>query len=268
MVAASAVLSESASGQDRLGSERQDLRALARDSWYVVTSPARADRGAVVPTLAALGAIAVTVPFDSSIYAWMQRHPDAPLMQMLTPIREDFGIPFYELGSVLYLLPISGALYTAGRLAEDAALRDAGVGCAASVLVSSAFRVVIQLTVTRDRPRQSLDPGHVSLPWRRRWKGASFPSGHVANPMACASFLDHRFSLGAAEPVMYGAVGGIGLARVADAQHWASDVIAGAAMGFAIGRAVAARQHRRIDAGERAGPRVGPARLPILSLTF
>jgi membrane-associated phospholipid phosphatase len=261
------IVSEAAAGQDRLGSERQDLRALGRDSWYVFTAPARADRGALLPTLGVLGATALAIPFDSSMYAWMQRNPDAVLMKALTPFREKYRLPFYELGSALYLVPISGALYASGRLSDNAKLRDAGLGCATSVLVSSAFRVVVQLSVSRERPRQSLDAGHWSPPWRKRWKGASFPSGHVANPAACASFLDHRFSLGAAEPVMYGTVTAIGFTRIADGQHWASDVVAGAAMGFAIGRAVAGRQHRRIDDAE-GNPRIGPARIPVLSLTF
>ena len=248
-------------------SERQDLRALGRDSWFVFTSPARADHGAVLPTLAVTGATVVTVPIDSSTYAWMVAHPRAPVMRAVAPFRENFGVPLYELGSALYLIPISGALYTAGRVADDAELRDAGIGCATSVLVSSAFRVVLQLTITRERPRQSLDPGHVSLPWRRKWQGASFPSGHVANPAACASFVSHRFSIGAAEPIMYGVVGAIGLGRIADGQHWPSDVVAGAAMGFAIGKAVAERHHRRLEDSGVSG-RIAPTHIPILRVSF
>ena len=257
-----------ASAQRTRTSEREDLRVLGRDGWFVITSPARVNARAVVPIVAAVGATVATVPFDSSVYAWMKRHPRAPLMRAISPIREDYAVPFYELGSALYLMPISGALYLAGRLGKEPRLRDAGLGCAASVLASSALRVVVQLSVSRERPRQSVSAGHLSPFWQRRWKGASFPSGHVANPMACATFLEQRFALGVAEPALYGTVAMIGLGRVADGQHWPSDVVAGAAIGFAIGRAVAARQHHRIDDANAAGARLAPIQIPVLSVTF
>ena len=85
--------------------------------------------------------------------------------------------------------------------------------------------------------------------------------------MACASFLEQRFSLGIAEPALYATVGAIGMGRIADGQHWPSDVVAGAAMGFAIGKAVATRQHRRMEDARAVGARA-PIRIPVLSVTF
>ena len=255
--------------QSGLGSEREDVRALRGDIWHVITSPVRADRDAVAPTVAALGAIAIAVPFDSSIYAWMRANPRAPLMRAVAPVRENFRIPIYELGSALYLIPISTALYTAGRLTDERNVRDAGVGCMAAEVSSSALRVLIQLAVNRDRPRESLDPHHVSPFWKPRFKGHSFPSGHVANPMACASFVAHRFDLGAAEPAMFVYVTALALARIADGQHWASDVIGGAAMGFAIGKALADRQQQRRSGDGIATPRRDPAvSIPVWSYNF
>jgi membrane-associated phospholipid phosphatase len=63
--------------------------------------------------------------------------------------------------------------------------------------------------------------------------------------MSCASFLGHRFSLGVAEPLPYMYSTAIGLGRMADGRHWFSDTMAGALMGFAIGRTVANRQLAR-----------------------
>lgn len=257
-----------AGAQSELGTEREDLRALRGDIWHVITSPVRADRDAVVPALGVAGAIAIAVPFDSSIYAWMLANPRAPLMRAIAPVRENFRYPIYELGSALYLIPISGALYTAGRLADERNLRDAGIGCMAAEVSSSALRVLIQLAVNRDRPRESLSPFKVSPFWSRRSKGHSFPSGHVANPAACGSFVAHRFDLGVAEPAIVVYVTALALSRIADGQHWASDVIGGAAMGFAIGKALADRQHQRRSADGITNRRAPAVSIPVWSYSF
>lgn len=67
--------------------------------------------------------------------------------------------------------------------------------------------------------------------------------------MACAWFLSHRYSVGIGAPIMYAYASAIGLGRMADGWHWASDVVAGAAVGFAIGSLVADRQLTRTTGG-------------------
>ena len=221
-----------------------------------------------MPALGAAAAVALAAPFDSSVYAWMTSHPDAPLMRAIAPVRETFRAPFYELGSALYLIPISGALYAGGRLGDERNVRDAGLGCFAAEVSSSAIRVLIQLTVNRDRPRESADAGHIAPTWTRRYKGFSFPSGHVANPAACASFVSNRFELGVAEPAMGVYVGALMLARIADGQHWGSDVVAGAAMGYAIGKALADRQEQRMRSTVNPVPRRAPLNVPLWTWVF
>jgi membrane-associated phospholipid phosphatase len=129
---------------------------------------------------------------------------------------------------------------------------------------------VIYLSVARARPRISPSATRMSVPGKSSWDWHSFLSGHIANSMACAAFLGRRFSLGPLEPAMYVYVTAIGLGRLADGRHWASDTIAGAVMGFAIGTAIAERQEARNAA--RAASRAAPAaaQIPIIrwSITF
>jgi membrane-associated phospholipid phosphatase len=140
---------------------------------------------------------------------------------------------------------MAGILYTTGRLTKNADLRDAGLGCAAGHLSSAGLRDVIYALVSRARPRITPEPYHIALPGTKNWDMHSFLSGHIANSMSCASFLGHRFSLGAAEPLPYMYSAAIGLGRMADGRHWFSDTMAGALMGFAIGRTVANRELAR-----------------------
>src|SRR5207249_11148857 len=89
------------------------------------------------------------------------------------------------------------------------------------------------------------------------WFKQSFFSGHIANSMACASFLSHRYSLGLVEPFAFAYSTAIGIGRMADGEHWASDTMTGAVVGFAIGKAIADRQLRRVASTTVVAPAAG-----------
>lgn len=255
--------------QTRLGPERADVRHFGGDIWSIVTSPVHADHRAVVPLLAAGGSIVAAAAFgDSAIYVWMTTHPNAEVVRLLHPIREGGRLPLYELGSGQYLLPLSAVLYTAGRLGHSVSLRDAGLGCAAGHLSSAMLREVIYRLVSRARPRITPDPDEIRFPGSSNWDNHSFLSGHASNSMACASFMTHRFSLGVAEPAMYGYVGAIGLGRMLDGRHWFSDTMAGAMMGFAIGKGIADRQLHRNGAFTPVDATSARSTIPLVQWTI
>jgi membrane-associated phospholipid phosphatase len=243
-----------ARAQGTLGSERRDLSSLRGDVWATLTSPARIDRRDVAPIGVAAAIIIGTVPFDSSIRAWMVTHPRSPVMRLIDPFREHRSPPLDGLGSWPYLAPLYVTMYATGRLSHSAPLRDAGLGCAAAHVSSIAIREIIYLGVSRVRPDSTANPRRISVPGARDWTDHSFLSGHIANSMACASFVAHRFDAGLGAPAMYVYASAIGAGRMADGWHWPSDTIAGGVLGYAIGKFVAGRQLVRA-AGGSAGPR-------------
>lgn len=66
----------------------------------------------------------------------------------------------------------------------------------------------------------------------------SFPSGHMALAFAAATYFDIRYGQQYQPyvPVMYGLAALTGLARVEAKKHYAQDVLAGAAIGYAVAR--------------------------------
>jgi membrane-associated phospholipid phosphatase len=254
--------------QTGVGPERRDIATFTGDIWGVWTSPARFDGRDAVATAATIAAFALTTRFDSATRVWMTTHERTAVMRMLSPIREGARVPAYELGSGQYLLPVSGALYIGGRLSHSVDVRDAGLGCAAGHLASLGIRAVTYRLVARARPRITPNPFNVGVPGSHDWFWHSFFSGHIANSMACASFLGHRYSLGPLEAIPYTYASVIGLGRMADGEHWASDTILGAMVGFAIGREIAARQLERKTAAvvpSTPSPRV---LIPIATISF
>jgi len=263
-----------------LGPEWRDAQNFGGDIREVMLSPLHADHRDIAPVGAALGAVALTSRLDSAIYHWMTTHDRSAVMRLINPVREGAKINVFEAGSGQYLLPLSGALYVSGRLSRSADLRDAGLGCAAGHLTSLGLRLLTYGGIRRDRPRVTSSPSHVGIPGTRvfhiaipgtaEWNEQSFFSGHIANSMACASFISHRYSLGIVEPVAFAYSGAIGLGRMADGEHWASDTMTGAIVGFAIGKALADRQLVRKASAATNGAlaaRRGP-RIPLLRWSF
>jgi hypothetical protein len=81
---------------------------------------------------------------------------------------------------------------------------------------------VTKYSVHRERPNQG---DHFS-----------FPSGHTSSAFATATSLTYAYGWRAAVPAYSMAVW-TGLSRIADDNHWLSDVVAGAFLGFIFGRA-------------------------------
>jgi len=228
-----------------LGPERDDIRHFGGDVWGVLTAPVHVTSRDGLVAAGAMGVVSLLGMRDSAVWVWMNNHPKTAVMRVLRPIREEWRFPLYELGSGQYILPLSAVLYTSGRMAHNADLRDAGLGCATGHLVSAGIRDIIYALVSRARPRITPEPYHISFPGTKNWDQHSFISGHISNSMACASFISHRYSLGALEALPYMYSSAIGLGRMADGRHWLSDTMTGALVGFAIGRTVANRQLQR-----------------------
>ena len=86
---------------------------------------------------------------------------------------------------------------------------------------------------------------------------ASFPSGHTTQAFAVASVIAAHDGRLWVSVVSYGIAGSVGLARIHEDAHWASDVLAGAILGTVVGNAVVkvnGRMRERISGPEAAGP--------------
>ena len=223
------------------------LRDAGADAWFIVRSPLSATGGDLATAgMIALGSAGLAVFADEPLHQWI--HTDPLPVRLLAPFRE--SSPISIVGRTwFFLLPLSAALYGAGHMFDSTDLRDAGLGCFTSNLTTTLTRTSLTHLVNRARPGVHEGAFQFELfafgPWERR----SFPGGHASNVMSCASYFNHRFDLGLAGPPIWAIASGVGLARMADDAHWASDTFIGMAYGYAVGRNVA---HRILD--RRAQP--------------
>ena len=138
-----------------------------------------------------------------------------------------------QVGAVYTLIPTVAGLYLSGVLTHDAKLRETGLlggeALADALIVSEALK----LATGRQRPLEGDGGGHFFH------AGASFPSGHAIESFALASVISHRYGNRKAVAVLaYGLAGLVSASRFSARKHFASDILAGGAMGWFIGRHV------------------------------
>jgi membrane-associated phospholipid phosphatase len=234
-----------------------DLRDAAGDMWAVWTSPFHATARDYAAAGAALLVFAAVTPFDDNIDRWIVGNPSNEVVRAVHPFREHGAVPLAGHD----FLPIAGGLYAAGLAFRSPELRDAVMGCAAAYGAETVSRTAITKLIARTRPAKANgDQYDFDVPGAD-WNRHSFFGGHAANIMACATYWNHRFALGVAEPALYAVAIGVGLARMADRRHWASDTVLGEIYGYAIGRVVATRARQRAawrSGGRGASPGVSP----------
>jgi membrane-associated phospholipid phosphatase len=142
-----------------------------------------------------------------------------------------------RLGGIYTLIPIAGGLYLGGILAGQSKLRDTGFLGGEALVDSLIVGEVFKAATRRRRPLEGDGGGHF-------FHGSDgFPSGHTINSFALASVIAHEYQGNKAVVILaYGLATAVGASRFSARQHNASDVMAGAAMGWFIGRHVAERR--------------------------
>jgi membrane-associated phospholipid phosphatase len=204
------------------------LASYWNDTKHIITEPTRW-QGKQWATFAGIAtAWTVSYAFDEDIYEFIQRNRSGA---------SDKTSRWVEpLGSGYYSVPILAGLY----IFSDPSSRHRNIaltGLKAYILAGGAAAVGKHI-FHRHRPSEN-DPPNPYL-----WEGplpftfdhVSFPSGHTTSAFAVASV----FAMGYRDKPWIGITSYtmatlVGLSRINDSRHWASDVVAGAALGTFIG---------------------------------
>lgn len=136
------------------------------------------------------------------------------------------------------LIALSVGTILAGVALRRPAVLRTGVRMLASHLVATGVKTVLKNAVDRTRPSRAVEDGyHLG-----KGNGAddtslnSFPSGHTAGAVAVAQAVAAESTL-AGLPLQAAAIG-VGALQPSRGKHYASDVLAGAAIGLASERLV------------------------------
>jgi membrane-associated phospholipid phosphatase len=162
-------------------------------------------------------------------------------------------------GSLYALAPATAGLYFFGTKRHDGHLRETGLIAMEALADAAVVDQALKIATQRERPREGTGEGRFWQGSGRLWNaGSSFPSGHEIETWTMASVIAHEYPRPRIIPIaMYTYALGIGAARFVARAHFASDIVAGAAMGWFIGDFVYHKRHdTTLDAREPAWKRV------------
>ena len=197
-------------------------------------------RSPLTDALWAAGLIGVSALLDDEVDEHVQRHGDGPSARTVRDVGN--AVPFVAAGLAV--------VTWAGERGTPAG--DVGRAASYAALSAAAGSVAIKYVVDRSRPEDNRGPsdfGHAD-----RGKSA-FPSTHAAVAWAAITPFAQAYDA----PWLYGVAALTNAARVLGRDHWVSDTVAGALLGYGLGdwfnrrgRDVPPEEQTRVWLGDRS----------------
>lgn len=162
---------------------------------------------------------------------------DLAIADTFTPVRKHPAVKALgkasEVGDQPPLYVIAAAVLGTGLAMGDRRAAKAGLRMIASHFIAIRIKNAAKHLVDRTRPNLIPDEGRYQVRKGKRFDSDynSFPSGHTASSVAVARALGREYpSQHGAALALAGAIAG---AQVVRSKHYASDLVAGAAIGLA-----------------------------------
>lgn len=145
-----------------------------------------------------------------------------------------WGNGISNIGASYTLIPLVAGFYGFGVLRDVPKAREVGILGGEALLDGLIVVEVLKLAAGRNRPDAAKERGQFFD------GGDSFPSGHTIESWALASLIAHEYGRGSkiVPIVAYGLASLVSAARFTAQKHYASDIVAGGAMGWFIGKYV------------------------------
>jgi len=164
-----------------------------------------------------------------------------------TETKDKLNNYFFDPLGTWYLIPIFGSMYIYGLAAKNPEAETAALVTGKAIIIAGTYSFVFKNIFQRKRPYES-DPSDAAY-WDGPFGGFqhnSFPSGHTtvvfAAATAISTYYNDKLWVGLTS---YSLAAMVGISRMYGDAHWASDVIAGAMLGYSIGRLVANKQNNQ-----------------------
>ncbi len=205
------------------------MRLVWDDAVSVVTAPLHWDDGQWLKAGGAIAAVAITVPFDDQIKRNVQAHR--------TSGQDRFFSHWQNFGSS-YSFILLGGFEACGELGGDLRAKNVAMdGLAASIIATGLIAPTVKFVVGRERP--SSNQG--AFKFHPFTSNISFPSGHAAQAFAVATVIAGNYPQWWVGTLAYGSAALVGYARVEQNAHFTSDVVAGAIIGWSVGKSIVHR---------------------------
>jgi membrane-associated phospholipid phosphatase len=210
---------------------REFVFKAGNDFKEVITSPKNWGRNDLLKLSAILGTGVILYAFDQDIQNWVQ--------ERRTSSSNNFMKFMTNFGNGFFLASFMAGLYTAGEITNENSLRKTALLSFESWIASSVFVVGIKAIAGRARP-QTGESSHSFYPFSTRSVHNSFPSGHSCSAWAVATTIADQTDNVVVDTLSYSFAALVGLSRIHNNDHWASDVFIGSALGYLVAKKICA----------------------------
>jgi membrane-associated phospholipid phosphatase len=227
-----AMHAQHAGHQQHLRLNKSYLLSCATDAGAVATSPITWNNRQWIGATAVTGAILLAWTHDAHIRSFAQRNTFVAGHEM-----SDW---FFDPLPTWYFAALAGGMYLYGLAAENPEAETAALLTTKAVVITTAYSTLLKGAFQRERPLEGNPPDpdqwHGPL---ADFKHGAFPSRHASMSFAAAAAISSYYN----DHVWVGITSYtlatmVSLSQLHEDQHWASDVLAGAALGYAIGKLV------------------------------
>jgi hypothetical protein len=209
--------------------EHEFFKNILRDQKAIWTSPLhleRSDAKWIIPSGIGFMALATTDRITGDEIGEANRQDNAS------------RIISYA-GSIYGLAAVAGTFYFVGREKHDNRARETGLLATEAIIESAIVEGVLKSVTQRARPADGVERSEFFD------GGSSFPSGHATGAWAVATVVANEYhDRLAVQIAAYGIASAVSVARFTGHKHYISDVVAGSALGWGIGRYVYKEHHR------------------------
>ncbi|HYL05163.1 MAG TPA: phosphatase PAP2 family protein [Thermoanaerobaculia bacterium] len=220
-------------------------KLLIVDVREVIRSPEHWHRGDWALFGTEVAAVVAVGAFDESLQRDVRR-PKSAFADSLAKDTRTFG----NYGS----FEVLGGFYLAGLLAHDKRAQETTLdGLFASGIAGGLISPFLKVVVGRNRPNANKG-AYDFHPFSLK---VSFPSGEATQAFAVASVISTHYPNPWVELLCYTTAAATSWGRVRQNGHWVSDSLAGALIGFHVGRTVV-HINQRLRARVAFTPLIGP----------
>ena len=143
---------------------------------------------------------------------------------------------FYDIaaqyGYIYYHVIFASGLYLTGLFTRNDDVRETARMIMESLAYSGTITIGLRYLFDRERPYVTDDPYKFAWLKVKSLDTQSFPSGHTAVAFATSTILAEKIGTWWSRIIFYGAAAITGYSKIRTNQHWFSDVVFGAMLGF------------------------------------
>ena len=206
---------------------------VTKDLGNAITNPSTKDMTAL---LLGTGAVVSAYFLDDTVRNFSQAHQNS-LVGKIAHIDNYYG-------NYKYMISVPILVYAGGFFGENSDIRNTGLKLSQAVFYSGLITLIIKELAGRSRPYLNEGAHHFS-PLTFDEDRRSFFSGHSSVTFAFSTVMANEVDNLTWKIFWYGTAGTVVGARVYHDQHWFSDTVAGALVGYAIGNFVSRQAKKR-----------------------